>query len=41
LLDIHFSVHGDAVERLAIVSAVNTAVSNELTRTGRAFAPNP
>jgi len=41
LLEIHFSVRGDAVERLAIVSAVNTAVSNELTRTGRAFAPNP
>lgn len=41
LLEIHFSVHGDAVERLAIVSAINTAVRNELTRAGRALAPNP
>jgi small-conductance mechanosensitive channel len=41
LLEIHFSVHGDAVERLAIVSAVNTAVCNESARAGRAIAPNP
>ena len=41
LLEIHFSVHGDAVERLAIVSAINTAVFDKLARAGRALAPNP
>ena len=41
LMEVHFSVQGDATRRLAIVSAINAAVLGELAGADRGLAPNP
>ena len=40
LMEVHFSVQGDATKRFAIVSAINTALAAELAASGKALAPN-
>lgn len=41
VMEAHFSVQGDAVQRLAVISAVNKAVVAELARENKGLAPNP
>jgi small-conductance mechanosensitive channel len=38
LVEVHFSVHGDATERMEIVSAIYSAVLAELARAGKSLA---
>ncbi len=41
LMEVHFSVQGDATTRLGVVSAINAALVAELAAAGKALAPNP
>lgn len=41
VMETHFSVRGDALQRLAVISEINAAVTSELAREGKALAPNP
>jgi small-conductance mechanosensitive channel len=41
VMEAHFSVQGDAVRRLTVVTAIHAAVLEELSRAGKALAANP
>jgi small-conductance mechanosensitive channel len=41
LMEAHFSIQGDAVRRLAVITEINAAITAELAREGKALASNP